>query len=194
MLPAGKPLAAEREAPMLHSLDEYINAIIQNTEKQVSGQKYRPFTPEESRRGYALMTDQKLDTMIPDFPSDILVNAHIAAFDKHVFPHQHTFYELVYTHRGNLRMVIDGREFLFSAGDFVLLNPSVIHQVSFGEPGSQAINILMKRSLFNKTFFYVILENQPFADFLLPPHTKHKKTGNYMIYPKAAAGNPSLQN
>ena len=138
---------------MKNLLDTYITQIIQNTQETVCGHPAPEKTSEsELKQGYRILTDDDLDEMIAVPGMDILINAHIPEFGPNAFPHKHTFYELIYIHRGTFHMVIDRRTRTFHAGDFILLNPSVIHCVSLGSPDSQVINILMKRTLFNRSF------------------------------------------
>lgn len=175
---------------MEKQLDVYISRIIIETKQQIHPKRENPALPAE--RSYVVLDDKDLGHMIPNKQTDILINTHLPEFDQTIVPHRHTFYELVYVHKGILNMKINRKPISFSTGDFVLLNPSVIHQVSLGEEGSQVLNILMKRSLFNKSFFYMILDNQVFAEFILPSMAKQKKGKNYMVYPHAMQDNPML--
>ena len=178
---------------MKNLLDTYVTRIIQNTLEVVRTHPAPEKTPEsELKQGYRLLTDDDLDDMIAVPGMDILINAHVPEFDKNAFSHKHTFYELIYVHRGSFRMTIDRHTRMFHEGDFILLNPSVIHCVSLGSPGSQIINILMKRTLFNCSFFHVILDNPGFANFVLPSLSKDTKERNYRIYPHVTSDNPGI--
>lgn len=178
---------------MKNSLDTYVNRIIQNTLKVISVHPAPEQIPaDQQNQSYRLLSDDDLDEMIGVPGMDILINAHVPEFDKNTFPHKHTFYELIYVHHGIFRMTIDRRTRMFHEGDFILLNPSVIHCVSLGSPDSQIINILMKRTLFNRSFFHVILDNPGFASFFLPSLSKNTNEKNYRIYPHVAADNPVI--
>ena len=178
---------------MKNLMNTYITQIIQHTREVIRDHPAPEKIPEfELKQGYRLLTDDDLDEMIAVPGMDILINAHIPEFDPNAFPHKHTFYELIYIHRGTFHMTIDKRTRTFHKGDFVLLNPSVIHRVSLGSPDSQVINILMKRTLFNRSFFHVILDNPGFASFMLPSLSKNTKEKNYRIYPHVATDNPII--
>ncbi|MCD8021683.1 MAG: AraC family transcriptional regulator [Lachnospiraceae bacterium] len=175
-------------------LDSNIEKIYNATFETAGADEGGPpnFNETVAERGYIVLADANLTGMFPDRETDILINAHVPFFDRTPFPHQHTFFELTYVHSGGLHMTIAEKSHDFGEGDFVLVNPDVVHMVTLGTSDSRVINILLKRSLLNKSFMHVILNNPLFADFIFPSVEKGKHSKNHMIFRKALQNNPAL--
>ncbi len=138
-----------------------------------------------------ILNDEDLNGMI-GYPGDILINAHVPQFDQFVHLHQHTFYELIYVHRGSLKMNLQGKDVIFRQGDFVFMNPGTVHSVELNEKNSQVINILMKAVVFQKTMMYMILSNQVLSDVILPSISGEGQAPTYLIFRKAMQQNHSV--
>ncbi|MDO4272027.1 MAG: AraC family transcriptional regulator [Eubacteriales bacterium] len=178
---------------MKKALSDYIENIIRDTKRMAKPNEDDHCHMEADKtKEPVTITEADLEHMIANSQKDILINAHIPEFDNDVRPHNHDFYELIHVYRGSVRMTIHNRNFIFHTGDFVLLNPTVIHSIALNEADTKSVNVLMKRSLFNKSFLYIILDNPMMSHFFLPSVSKDSQAKNYMIYREAAQNNPML--
>ncbi len=179
-------------------LNENIERIYEETLAVVNAGKTVPLhiNEQERQNGYMILSDEDLAEMMPLHHTDILINAHLPVFDSKTYPHEHTFYELIYVHRGSLHLSFSGNSCetpAFTEGDFVLIHPSVIHTIMLGSEDSRVINILMKADLLNRAFFHVILDNPLFANFIFPSSEKEKRGRGFLAFRQAGLNNPVLE-
>lgn len=106
--------------------------------------------------------------------SEILDESMFSAMDnivilKHAcymppFYHSHTFFEMLYVLSGNCQNYVDNNAIPLQTGDFCIMAPGVRHALDVCSD-SIVINILIRRSTFNETFFDFLSEKSILSDF-----------------------------
>ena len=79
------------------------------------------------------------------------------------FYHKHSFFEILYVYSGEITQMINGESVNLKQGDICMVSPEVEHSLGVFDD-SVIINILIKKSTFNDTFFI----HSPSAHILLP--------------------------
>lgn len=80
------------------------------------------------------------------------------------FQHSHTFFELIYVLCGYCDNQADGNCLRLETGDFCIMAPGTNHMLRVFSD-SIVINILIRRSTFNETFFDLLSEKSVLSDF-----------------------------
>lgn len=98
----------------------------------------------------------------PDYmPEDELetLNIDIALFKHYrytpTFEHSHAFFEMFYVYSGSCTEEICGNKITFSEGDLSIISPNTKHSISVFDD-SIVINVLIRKSTFNETFFELL--------------------------------------
>lgn len=121
--------------------------------------------------GYDTLDESFIDSNISC--NDIAINAHLYTFNEIDIPHRHSFFELIYVYRGAMTNQADKNSIYLNSGDFLLINPYMIHNPKVVDENSLIINILFRQKLFTKIFFSLIIRNELFSKFFL--NSLHKE-------------------
>ena len=81
-----------------------------------------------------------------------------------LFHHSHTFFEILYVLSGECENYVNNNRIHLETGDFCIMAPGVIHALGVFND-SIVINILIRRSTFNETFFDFLSEKSILSDF-----------------------------
>lgn len=100
------------------------------------------------------------------------------------FEHEHAFFEVIFVYQGQCTNIIQGDSKELKTGDVCIIPPRTKHSIGVFND-SIIINIMIKASTFQSTFFQLFSGNNILADFF--SHILFKKTsGNYL---KFSSGN-----
>lgn len=96
------------------------------------------------------------------------------------FEHEHEFFEVLYVYDGHCNNTIQGVQKTLEKGDLCIIPPRTLHSIQIFDD-SITINIMIKSSTFQTTFFQLFSGNNILADFF--SHILYKNTkGNYLIF------------
>lgn len=121
---------------------------------------------------YTIMPDrnvtQSLKTQI-DEQIFILENMDIS-FVRHArytpaFWHKHDFFEIIYVLKGNCINYILDRNILMNPGDICIMAPNVTHALSAFHDDDLIMNILIRKSTFEQSFFGLLEGDTILSDF-----------------------------
>lgn len=97
-----------------------------------------------------------------------------------VFDHEHEFFEILCIYKGSADTTIQGISHPLTAGDVCIIPPHTKHSVGIFDD-SIAINILIRSSTFQSTFFQSLTTGSSLSRFFT--HVLYHKTeGNYLIF------------
>lgn len=97
-----------------------------------------------------------------------------------LFEHGHEFFEVLYVYEGTCSNTIQGKTHQMRQGDLCIIPPRTTHSVGIFDD-SIAINIMVKSSTFQSTFFQLFVGDNALSHFFT--HVLYKKTqGNYLIF------------
>lgn len=82
-----------------------------------------------------------------------------------LFCHTHTFFELVYVLSGHCENMIAGHVVRMGEGDLCIIAPGMYHSLGVFDDHSIVLNILIKKSTFQETFFDVFQKEAELSDF-----------------------------
>ena len=111
-------------------------------------------------------------------PGNIVLSKHYRYTPE--FVHEHKFVEVLCGYSGTVHGCIQGIEHTLTAGDICIIPPNTKHSIAVFDD-SVAINILIKASTFQSTFFQSLTADSILAQFFT--HVLYKNTeGNYLIF------------
>lgn len=97
-----------------------------------------------------------------------------------VFEHSHEFFEILCIYDGTASTVIQGISHPLQTGDICIIPPNTKHSVGIFDD-SIAINIMIRSSTFQTTFFQSLTNNNALSQFFA--HVLYHKTeGNFLIF------------
>lgn len=157
---------------ILEELNQYITEI--TTEfPSVNLKKLYSQKPEHIFESY--MTDDLLNV----YHTDILATSHTNFAPA--FFHEHTYFEIIYVAEGTCTNYSGNKTLSLHAGDFLILAPGTRHAISSFTDTCRIINILIRSSTFEDTFFRVFSRQDIlyrfFSDVLY-----HYKTNTYILF------------
>lgn len=93
---------------------------------------------------------------------------HVHQYFRYVpaFGHRHDFFEILYMSKGNSRNYLDGKEIILNEGDILIIPPFVKHATLCPRKEDICINILVRKSTFDRVFFELLKFNNVLSDFL----------------------------
>ena len=106
-------------------------------------------------------------------------------FAKHyrytpLFVHEHEFFEILCIYDGTAQTTIQGISHTLHTGDICIIPPHTKHSVGVFDD-SIAVNILIRGTTFQSTFFQALTADNALAQFFA--HVLYRKTeGNYLIF------------
>lgn len=126
--------------------------------------------------------------------NDLFINLHLP--EANMKPgqlHGHDFFELNYVIKGNCLQNIDNSEPIrLEEGTLCIMNPKARHNLYTEDSDSIVLNILMKTSMFNTTFWPLVQETEYIGSFFLSYFISQNNSSNYMIY--HTQNPPSIQS
>ncbi len=138
---------------------------------------------EEKRTQY-LKTQDLSELAVFEDGNEIFINLHLPeANTESDRLHGHEFFELNYVIKGSCRQSIDhANPLLLPEGFLCIMNPRARHNLYVENEDSIVINILMKTTLFNTTFWPLIQETEDIGQFFLSYFLCRDTSSNFLIY------------
>ena len=116
--------------------------------------------------------------MFPDLAGDIMLCKHYRY--SPVYTHEHEFFEILCIYDGTANTTIQGISHTLTTGDVCIIPPHTKHSVGIFDD-SIAINILVRSTTFESTFFQILTADSALAQFFT--HVLfHKTEGNFLIF------------
>lgn len=113
-----------------------------------------------------------------NIPGNILLSKHYRYTP--VFTHQHEFFEILCVYEGTVNTTIQGIQHMLKEGDICIIPPNTKHSIGIFD-NSTALNIIVRASTFQSTFFQTFAEDSALSSFF--SHVLYRKTeGNYLIF------------
>lgn len=82
-----------------------------------------------------------------------------------LFSHMHAFFEIIYVLSGQCENVVAGTPIHMKEGDICILAPGMYHSLGVFDDTSIVLNILVRKSTFQETFFDVFQKKAALSDF-----------------------------
>lgn len=118
-----------------------------------------------------------------DIQGNVLVNKHPYSINNHLMPHRHDYFELIYLSRGSSTQTINSISTNMCEGDLCLLSTSDKHSISIDHESDLLFNIIIRPSLFQESFLYMITENDLISNFFLTSLFTMSKKMHYLYFP-----------
>ena len=160
---------AEKEHP--ETFPEYCQSL--DRDLITSHRLYVPALSKEAWYPYMEESD-----LFQDFVGNIMICKHYRYTP--VFTHEHEFFEILCVYDGAVHTTIQGISHTLHTGDICIIPPHTKHSVGIFDD-SVAINILIRSSTFQSTFFQTLTADSALAQFFA--HVLYHKTeGNFLIF------------
>lgn len=141
------------------------------------------FLTEEKRMQYLQAQDLSELAVFED-GNDIFINLHLPEANTDFNRlHGHDFFELNYVIKGSCQQNIDSAEpIILPEGSLCIMNPKARHNLYVENEDNIVINILMKTTLFNTTFWPLIQQTEHIGQFFLSYFLCQDISSNFLIY------------
>ena len=134
------------------------------------------YVPELQKEGWHSYFEEK--AMFCDTADNIMLYKHYRYTPE--FIHKHEFFEILCIYDGQAHTSIQGIEHTLHKGDVCIIPPHTKHSVGVFDD-SIAVNILIRGTTFQSTFFQALTADSALAQFFA--HVLYRKTeGNYLIF------------
>ncbi len=124
----------------------------------------------------------KISDSIFSESEDIKVIIHAMDTNK-LNAYYHDFFEIMYVYKGSCINGINGNSFKMNEGDICILGMNDSHYVKVDCEGDILINILIKKSLFDKSFLSLLSENNLLTNFFITSLFALKDEQHYLYFP-----------
>lgn len=115
---------------------------------------------------------------------DIFINLHLP--EANTPPdqlHGHDFFEVNYVLKGSCRQNIHNTaRLLLEEGTLCIMNPDARHNLAIDSEEDVVLNILMKKSLFNSTFYTLIQQHESLSQFFLSYFLAQDASSDFLLY------------
>lgn len=115
---------------------------------------------------------------------DIFINLHLPEANTDFNRlHGHDFFELNYVVKGSCRQNIDSpQSIILPEGSLCIMNPRARHNLYVENEDNIVINILMKTTLFNITFWPILQQTEHIGPFFLSYFLCRDTSSNFLLY------------
>lgn len=124
------------------------------------------------------------ESVVFEKENDIFINLHLPEANiasGHL--HGHDFFEINYVLKGSCRQNINNTSLIhLEEGSLCIMNPNARHNLTVGSSRDVVLNILMKTSLFNTTFWSLIRQHEYLGQFFLSYFLSQDTFSDFMIY------------
>ncbi|MGL5435807.1 MAG: AraC family transcriptional regulator [Lachnospiraceae bacterium] len=133
-----------------------------------------------------LLTDEVFENN-----NDIFINLHLMEANMKAQLHGHDFFELNFILKGTCIQTLDtGDNILLKEGSLCILNPNAKHSLFVESNENIILNILVKKSLFNSTFWSLIEQHEHIGSFFLNYFmSRNNSSSNYLIFDSKLSAN-----
>ena len=152
---------------------EILEALTNYTRKTMTEAEYRRYTARKE-----LLAEEVFEEK-----SDIFINLHLSRANMGKQLHGHDFFELNYVLSGECTQTLgSGEQLLLKEGSLCILNPNARHSLNIENDSNIILNILIKKSLFNSTFWSLIEQHEHIGPFFLSYFLSQDKSSNFLIF------------
>lgn len=117
----------------------------------------------------------------PGATGDIFINYHTQSLNG--FVHSHDFFEIIYVCKGNVLDWVDGTEISLNQGELCIHNPKAQHKIIKMIEGEDfLINILLPQSIFQRSFYHMLMQNRELNQFFHNFMISSDSTSNFMVF------------
>jgi AraC family transcriptional regulator, transcriptional activator of pobA len=95
--------------------------------------------------------------------NDVIISRHLRY--SPCFIHTHSFFEIIYVLNGSCRNKISDIEIEMKKGDVCIVTPGTIHALSVFDDNCVVINLLVRSTTFEKSFFGILKSNDVLSSF-----------------------------
>ena len=117
-------------------------------------------------------------SLIP-YNRDVFAIKHIR-YSKHSI-HSHKYFEINYVIKGHAIQKFESETTTINEGDFCVIAPNSPHDIVI-EGDSIVIAIMIRKGLFDTTFFALVSENNILSDFFRKMLYQDKQNSNYILF------------
>lgn len=117
-------------------------------------------------------------TTIPN-NRDVFVIKHLE-YSKHNI-HSHKYFEINYVVKGSATQNFESETTILNEGDFCFIAPNSMHDISI-EKDSIVLNIMIRKGVFDTTFFTFVAENNLLSDFFRKMLYGERENSNYILF------------
>lgn len=134
--------------------------------------------PEYEKNGNLLAKD------VFEENSDIFINLHTTKVNSRTaMLHGHDFFELNYVIKGSCQQIIDNASLIeLPQGSLCIMNPNARHNLSVKSDSDMVLNISLKKSLFNATFWSLIEQQEYIGQFFLSYFLSQDASSNFLVF------------
>lgn len=125
-------------------------------------------------------SDKVSDNIFNEY-EDIKVIIHAMDANK-LDAHYHDFFEIMYVYKGSCTNGINGNSFKMKEGDICILGMNDSHYVTVDCKDDILLNILIKKSLFDKSFLSLLSENDLLTNFFITSLFTLKDEQHYLYF------------
>jgi AraC-like DNA-binding protein/mannose-6-phosphate isomerase-like protein (cupin superfamily) len=118
------------------------------------------FVPEVTPEWLSTMPE--VDYLFPK-DADVSIKKHYCYTPE--FSHSHTYFEILYVYRGSCVNKVGGIPLHMRTGDVCFITPGETHALAVFDE-SIVVNVLVRTSTFQKTFFHIMEEGDILSDYL----------------------------
>lgn len=126
-----------------------------------------------------LLLDSLMEDSFFNEKLDVSIYPHLRYFP--CVYHKHNFFEVTCLIKGNAINYIGNQKIEMKTGDYCIIAPNTNHAISLFSDDSFMINILLRRSTFEKTFLNTFSENDILSDFFIR-NLYHSKEISYLLF------------
>lgn len=123
--------------------------------------------------------DQFQESSIIPYNRDVFAIKHIR-YSKHRI-HNHKYFEINYVVKGHAAQKFESETTVINEGDFCIIAPNSPHDIII-EGDSIVIAIMVRKGLFDTTFFNLVSENNILSDFFRKMLYHDKRNSNYILF------------
>lgn len=125
-----------------------------------------------------LKTMGEVDNLFPK-DTDVAIKKH--GCYTPVFFHSHTYFEIIYVYEGSCVNTVGNSPLHMQAGDICFITPGETHAMSVFDE-SIIINILVRTSTFQRTFFHIMEQGDILSDYLCRSLSGSEKNRYLLIH------------
>ena len=138
-----------------------------------------PYFKDKSYQVSTVFHNNIDDSILNYFHTDIY--AHVPPNYMPTLLHGHTYLEIVFVLTGECKNYSGNQILHLSEGDFLILGPNTQHGISAFNDRCRIVNIMIRSSIFQKTFFSNFTENDILHTFFSDVLYRYK-TNSYLLF------------
>ena len=121
------------------------------------------YIPDINDLKYDSYTEQFIFQQAQDRQSNILINRHFRYTPPYF--HSHTLFEIVYVLSGSCKNTVEHTAVEMTEQDFCIIAPGARHSLEVNADDSIILNILIRKSTFDETFYHLLAKDNLLSAF-----------------------------